>query len=137
MGRTSERVEVSANGHAVDDGTLRTFGTGATRDSSTGKPDYAGFLSPDVIRRFGQYMHRHRVQPDGSLRPSNNWKKGIPKDVYVSSLFRHFVDVWTINENGNTVDHNGQPVDVEDALCAILFNAAGYLHEHLRENAAA
>ena len=43
-----------------DNGTMRTFDTGATRDTNTDKPDYEGFLSPLVIERYGQFMMKHQ-----------------------------------------------------------------------------
>jgi len=105
---------------------MRTFDTGATRDTETDKFDYEGFMSPLVVRRFGEYMHEHRIQADGSARDSDNWQKGIPKDVYIKSAFRHFVDWW--------LAHRGhRPTDaMEVALCGLLFNVQGYLHELLR-----
>lgn len=110
---------------------MREFATGATRASDTGKPDYEGFLSPTVLWRFGQYMVKHRVQTDGKLRDSDNWQKGIPEAQYLKSLFRHFIDVW--------LHHRGQHAlaneTLQDALCGILFNAQGYLHEQLKGKA--
>ena len=73
---------------------MREFSGGATRSSQDGKPEFAGFLSPIVIRRFGEYMLVHQKQEDGKLRKSDNWKKGMTRRVYVESMFRHFVDVW-------------------------------------------
>ena len=110
----------------VDTGKIRQFDTGATRDTSQGKFDYEGFLSPLVLERFAEYMHKHRTQPDGSLRDSDNWQKGIPLNAYMSSGWRHFMDWWKI--------HRGLKVeeDVEDVLCAVMFNAMGYLHEMLK-----
>lgn len=110
--------------------TIRTFGTGATRDTDEGKPDYEGYLSPAVLAAFGRYMLRHSTQPDGQVRASDNWQKGIPLPAYMKSAFRHFVDWWTIHRNDR------QPVnavDVEEAVCALIFNACGYLHEHLKD----
>jgi hypothetical protein len=108
---------------------LRTFETGATRDTEDGKLDFEGFLSPLVIRRFGEYMHAHRVQSDGTVRDSDNWQKGIPFDAYMKSGWRHFFDWWAM--------HRWDPENVEDtefleaSICALLFNAQGYLHELL------
>jgi len=104
---------------------MRTFPSGATRDTDGVKADYEGFLSPLVIRRFGAYMHRHRVQADGTPRASDNWQKGIPQDAYIQSAWRHFLDVWSAHRGDTTVD-------IEDALCALFFNVQGYLHERLR-----
>jgi hypothetical protein len=107
---------------------MRTFETGATRDTDDGKLDYEGFLSPIVVERYARYMHTHRVQADGSLRSSDNWQKGIPREAYMKSAWRHFVDWWR--------EHRGYPSreGLEDAICALLFNAMGYLHELLIED---
>lgn len=104
---------------------LRTFETGATRDTDDGKLDYEGFFSPLVLRARAEYMHRHRFQADGQPRAADNWQKGIPSDAYMSSLWRHFMDVWLI--------HRGHDpgVSLEEAICAAMFNLEGYLHEAL------
>ena len=107
---------------------MRQFDSGATRDSEGDKLDYEGFLSPLVVERFGRYMHRHRKQSDGSLRDSDNWTKGIPRRQYVKSLLRHDVDVWLITRGWAT---KATTQELEDALCAVLFNAQGLLHEVL------
>ena len=107
---------------------MRKFDTGATRDTDTGKYDPEGFLSPLVIERFNEYMHKHRIQTDGSLRDSDNWQKGIPKDAYMKSGFRHFLDWW--KEHRGYESREG----IEDALCALMFNVQGYLFEILKEN---
>lgn len=105
---------------------MREFATGATRDSDKDKLDFEGFLSPLVLERFAQYMHKHRLQPDGTLRDSDNWQQGIPLDVYMKSGWRHFFDWWKEHRGLEGRD------DVEEAVCALLFNAMGYLHEHLQ-----
>lgn len=101
----------------------RTFSTGATRNSDEGKLDYEGFLSPLVVERFAQYMHKHRFHEDGTVRDSDNWQKGIPKDAYMKSAWRHFMDWWK-HHRGVQSDE-----DLEDSICALIFNAQGYLHE--------
>lgn len=108
-------------------GTIRQFETGATRDAEEGKLDFEGFLSPLVIQRFGEYMNKHRHQSDGALRASDNWQKGIPLDAYMKSGWRHFFDWWK--------EHRGIPSreGLEDALCGLLFNVMGYLHELLKK----
>lgn len=106
---------------------MRKFDTGATRDSEGSKPDYEGFLSPLVLQRFAAYMHKHRVLPDGSLRGSDNWQRGIPREVYIKSAFRHFVALWSAHRGHKTEE------DIETSLCALLFNVQGYLHELLRD----
>lgn len=106
---------------------VRTFSTGATRDTDEGKHDFEGFLSPIVINRFSEYMSKHRKQSDGSLRDSDNWQKGIPKDQYMKSLLRHIHDMW--------LEHRGLQgrENIEESICAVLFNSQGYLHELLKE----
>ena len=116
---------------------MRTFDTGATRDSDEGKNDYEGFLSPLVLEAFGDYMAEHQIQSDGSRRSSDNWQKGIPINAYMSSMLRHVFDLWRL--------HRGWPVKAEKRagvmkfptkktlLCSILFNVQGYLHELLKE----
>lgn len=108
---------------------MREFKTGATRDEDNDKPDYAGYLSALVIKRFGQYMLKHQRQKDGTKRGSNNWKKGIPKDAYVSSLARHHEDVQLYFEGFD----KEMTEALEDSLCAIIFNAQGLLYEILKE----
>ena len=107
---------------------MRTFTSGATRNDSDSKIDFEGFLSPLVIERFGEYMHKHRLQADGKLRDSDNWQKGIPKSAYMSSAWRHFFDMWKEHRGIKTAD--GQ----EEAICALMFNSMGYLHELLKES---
>jgi len=112
---------------------MRKFETGATRDSDTSKLDYEGFLSPLVLKRYAEYMNKNRIQADGNVRDSDNWQKGIPLAVYMKSLWRHFLDVWAIHRcllGGGGVPEGFQ----EDSLCAVLFNASGYLHEVLKED---
>lgn len=110
---------------------VRYFSSGATRDTDQGKFDYEGFLSPLVIERYGQFMHKHRLQSDGKLRDSDNWQKGLPLSSYIKSLWRHFLDLWKIHRGLKAYDNRG-PVELEDAACAILFNTMGYLHEYLK-----
>lgn len=107
-------------------GKMRQFKTGATRDTDEGKYDYEGFYSPIVMQRFAEYMNKHRKQSDGELRDSDNWQKGIPKKDYMKSGFRHFMD-WFLIHRG----YEGRE-DLEEALCALIFNAQGYLFEILR-----
>jgi len=106
---------------------IREFKSGATRDIDLGKPDYEGFLSPLVIKRYGDYMNKHRLQPNGKLRDSDNWQRGMPKEEYIKSAWRHFMDWWLEHRGFESRD------GIEDALCAIIFNGMGYLHEILKE----
>lgn len=106
---------------------VRTFNSGATRNNDEDKIDFEGFLSPLVIERFGEYMHLHRKQEDGTLRGSDNWQRGIPRDAYIKSGWRHFFSWWMGHRGYKTEE------DLETSLCALVFNAQGYLHELLKE----
>jgi hypothetical protein len=106
---------------------MRKFKTGATRDDDIAKYDYEGFLSPVVLQRFAEYMNKHRIQADGNVRDSDNWQRGIPKNAYMKSLFRHFMDLWLEHRGYRSRD------GTEEALCAIMFNTMGYLLEVLTE----
>jgi len=109
---------------------IRTFEGGATRDSEEGKFDYEGFLSPLVIRAYGEYMHKNRIQSDGSLRDSDNWQKGMGFDVFMKSAWRHFHAWWLIHRGSVVRDERDEHlVDAKEAICGLLFNAMGYLHE--------
>lgn len=105
---------------------MRTFDTGATRNQDDTKLDPEGFYSPLVIERFAQYLHKHRKQADGKTRDSDNWQKGMPLSVYMKSAWRHFLAWWKA--------HRGYATDesIEDSICALIFNAQGYLYERLR-----
>ena len=105
---------------------MRTFPSGATRNNDEGKIDYEGFLSPLALTAYGRYLHKNRFLENGSLRASDNWQKGVPQSTYMKSMWRHFMDVWR--------HHRGYPTDgsMNDALCAIIFNAQGMLHERLK-----
>ncbi len=108
----------------------RQFDTGAIRDTDEGKLQYEGFLSPLVIRRYAEFMHKHRVQSDGSLRDADNWQSGIPLEVYADSGWRHFMDWWGWQRKCWNPKEG-----IEESLCALLFNVSGALHELLkREN---
>lgn len=106
-------------------GSIRFFPTGATRDIDHDKLDYEGFLSPLVLESYARYMHANRSMADGSTRDSDNWQKGIPAAAYVKSMWRHMMDVWKWHRNIECVDTE------EHALCALIFNASGKLHELL------
>lgn len=121
-------VTVSANGSPI-----RKFETGATRDTDEGKYDYEAFFSPLVLERRAKYMHQHRVQPDGSLRAGDNWQKGIPLDQYAKSEARHHQQFLKLHRGYPTFDEKGNPVDLQEAICALLFNLEGYLFELLKK----
>lgn len=113
-----------------DDGTLRSFDTGATRDTAQGKLEPWGFTSPLADIAFCEYMHANRKQSDGALRASDNWKKGIPVDAYWHSLSRHVLDLRLQWEG---YPGSARTSDMIESLCAIRFNVDGLLHELLRK----
>jgi hypothetical protein len=111
---------------------VRIFETGATRSQDKGRDDPEGYLSPLAIQRFCEYMTKHRVQPDGSIRDSDNWQKGIPPATYMKALWRHFLHLWSRYRGWEVTDPMAGASDEED-LCAIIFNAQGYLHELIKK----
>jgi hypothetical protein len=108
-------------------GVSRVFESGATRDTEEGKLDYEGFLSPVVLERYGRYMHKHRIQSNGTLRDSDNWQRGMEVSVYMKSLLRHVMDVWKLHRDPNTSYQ-----ETEEALCGVLFNTQGMLYETIK-----
>jgi hypothetical protein len=108
---------------------MARFDSGANRTSDRGKLDYEGFLSSLALKRYAEYMHKHRSTPDGDFRESDNWQLGIPIKNYAKSLWRHFMDAWGFYR-GWDWEHDADYI--EEALCAIMFNAMGWLHEVLK-----
>jgi len=106
---------------------IRTFSTGATRDTDTNKLDFDGFLCPLVLERYAEYMNANRKMADGSVRSSSNWKSGIPQEVYRKSGWRHFFSFWKHCLSGN------KALAMVDA-CALLFNVMGWMHEELKND---
>ncbi|MCK5608847.1 hypothetical protein KAR91_43645 [Candidatus Pacearchaeota archaeon] len=105
---------------------IRQFDSGATRDTAEGKLDYEGFLSPLVLKRYAEYLHKHRIQSDGKLRDSDNWQQGIPIKEYMKSKARHFFTTWLWHRNKSI------ELDIEESLCAEIFNTMGMLFELLK-----
>jgi hypothetical protein len=103
------------------------FESGATRTPEDGKLSYLRALSPEVQRRYVQYLNKHR-QTAGGLRDFDNWKRGIPKDRYMESLLRHVWDAWLVYLGYEPSDKS---YDLVDLLCAIRFNTDGMLFELL------
>ena len=104
----------------------KEYASGAIRDQDVTKHDYEGFLSPLVVEAFGEYMNHNRELDDGSIRASDNWQLGIPKDHYMKSGWRHFFAWWN--------EHRGRPTKegIVWSLLGLLFNVQGYLHELLK-----
>lgn len=114
----------------MDNGTLRTFESGATRDTADTKPEPWGYTSALVEKAFSEYMLKHQVQSDGQKRPSNNWTKGIPVKVYKDSLSRHIQDLRLILEG---YEHIARTSDLIETLCAIRFNVDGLIYETMKD----
>ena len=108
---------------------IRTFDTGANRDTDEGKLDYEAFLSPLVLERYAEYLHMHRMASDGTIREGDNWQKGVPLDTYMKSCWRHFIEMWKIHRGWL-----GKDEMIDWAICGVLFNAMGYLHEVLKRD---
>ena len=114
----------------VDNGNMRTFETGATRDTAEGKLDYEGFLSLPALKQFAKYMNMNRLQSDGQIRKSDNWKAGFPMESYVKSGLRHDLDWIEYHQSDNrTPEMNNAGIA---AVCGLIFNAMGYLDEWLK-----
>ena len=104
---------------------MREFVSGATRNTLENKLSYMRALSPAVLRRYVQYLAKHRQTANG-LRDFDNWKRGIPPNTYCDSLLRHTFDAWLMLFGCEPSDKS---YDLEDLLCAIIFNAQGWLFE--------
>ena len=111
---------------------MREFETGATRSDDSYKNDYEGFYSPLVVEAFGNYMTKHRTQADGKMRDSDNWQKGINRQAYMKSFWRHMMDLWKLHRGCKAISvEDSHEITIEEACCAILFNVQGYLFEVL------
>ena len=108
---------------------MREFESGATRDDDVDKLDYEGFISPLVLLRYAAYMHKNRLQSDGNTRHSDNWQMGMPQSVYMKAMIRHVVTAWTLHRDKNVANRVSEVM--KEALCAILFNTMGMLHQML------
>lgn len=109
---------------------IRTFDTGATRDTNEDKLDFEGFLSPIVLKKFAIYMNKHRKQSDGTLRESDNWQKLFGKDHYtvcMKSLLDHIMDLWLEHRGFKSRD------GIEDALMGSLFNIMAYAYKYFQD----
>jgi len=112
---------------------VRTFSTGANRDLDDTKHDPEGFYTPRVITRFCEYMTKNRHLADGTVRDSDNWQKGIPREVYMKSLWRHFLATWGEHRRHHEADPLYSQDRLEEDLCGVLFNTQGMLDTILKE----
>ena len=119
-------LETAKSLAVIADDAIRTFATGANRNSDEGKLDFEGFLSPTVLKAYAEYMHKNRFLENGTMRDSDNWQKGIPVDAYMKSMYRHFFDAWSNHRGIETPETQVQN------LCGLMFNAMGMLHETLK-----
>ncbi len=103
---------------------MRKFSTGAFRDNDVHKINIIGSFSPLVIRRFAEFMRDHNIKDGEFIRDEGNWKKGMPTQSYFESKARHYLNTW--------ITHEGyEDGDIEDQLCADLFNTMGHLQNIL------
>ena len=109
--------------------TKQKFVSGSTRSDDTGKLHFERALSPLVLERFVRYMYEHNV-PAG--RHEDQWQLGIPMESYTASGWRHFFAWWKIQRGFQAFNEKGQPIDIEEALCGLMFNVQGFLHEFLK-----
>ena len=111
----------------------RIFKTGANRNSDYGKFDYEGFNNPLVEYSFASYMHQHRKLEDGTLRDSDNWQKGIPREELIKSLIRHIQDVKLLYR-GVEVIEDGKKISMEHAINGAKFNLNALMLDILKDN---
>ena len=100
---------------------IRTFKSGAIRDSQEGKESYGETISWTAFKRYAQYMTGKKEKYG-----SGNFKKGIDIDSYEESLIRHYQKYMENKYEGGNVEVN------EDHMSAIVFNAMGIMHEEER-----
>jgi len=107
---------------------IRKFKSGATRDTEENKIDFEGFFHPINIKRYGEYMTKHKKQSDGESRESDNWQKlfgDTPEEhcnVCIKSLWRHFEDLWLHHRKWG---HEARE-DINSAIQGIKFNINAY-----------
>ena len=123
-----DKMDYNKMNGTKDDGTMRSFDTGATRDTGEGKLDYEGFFSPVFMEQFAKYMNMHRLQSDGKLRDSDNWQKGIPTDVCIKSLYRHFMETWKEHRGWET--EGGYLAGLMGMTFNIQMMTLNYIKEH-------
>lgn len=103
-------------------GKVRSFTSGAIRDSEESKEDYTETISWTAFKRYAQYMTSKKKQYGGG-----NFKKGIPIDSYERSLIRHLQKYMENKYEEGVVETD------TDHLSAIVFNVFGIMHEQERE----
>jgi hypothetical protein len=104
---------------------MQHYSSGASRDDTEGKLDYEAFISPFVLERYAKYLHKHGA---ATGREGDNWQLGIPEERYMKSLIRHVMELWLIHRGRE--EHITEN-EVQDVVCAVIFNAMGYLFERM------
>lgn len=100
---------------------VRTFVTGAIRDSEENKEDYTETISWTAFKRYSEYMTSKK-----KVYGSGNFKKGIDISSYERSLLRH-ISKYMINKyEGGNLEKD------QDHLSACVFNIFGIMHEEER-----
>jgi hypothetical protein len=102
---------------------MRTFETGAVRDSDTNKEDYIETISWTAFKRYAKYMTSKK-----SRYGQGNFKKGIPIESYEQSLVRHLQKYLANKYEDGTEEKD------DDHLSAMVFNLFGIMHELERPN---
>lgn len=121
----------------------RKFKTGAVRASAKGKPSVTDYSDPLVEWRFNRYMMAAEKKYG-----RGNWKKGIPLEEYLRSLFRHAIKLWIEIEYGDEIPGDwenkwsgqlqawlGPLKDLEkgyDHPCGVRFNINGLMREQIK-----
>jgi len=137
---------------------IREFSTGALRDTSSGKVEPIGFTDSKVEMSYFDYMQSHRKMKDGTIRDSDNWKKGFGLDVTMHSFSRHARDLEAIHQGYKVyeLDYEGEIskhylleseisafetcydgmfkiIDKEECINACKFNLNAHLKEYLEK----
>lgn len=92
-----------------DNGEVRRYEGGGVRDSNKGKPRYD--LIPSVALKRMAELYRKGAEHYGE----HNWEKGITRDSFVESAWRHWM-AYLLGETN------------EDHLASLVFNVFGIMY---------
>lgn len=101
---------------------MRKFETGATRNSDEGRYNPARSIGWRAMAAYANWVEKHATLPDGSKRPTDNWKKGFPLDAIEVSLGRHAMEFLAAVERG---DYEA----ADESAMGIWFNCQAYVFE--------
>jgi hypothetical protein len=93
----------------ADSGEREEFGTGAKRDTDTGKGN-PHLISTHMLRRLAVHLQKGAAKYDAW-----NWAKGIPVTRCMDSAMRHWMSYMEGKRD-------------EDHLAAIIFNVMAVIH---------